>query len=205
MRYLAFVVLAIFLVGCNENLEDMTEFHKTYGSESVDTAALLNDISTKTIVFGHQSVGRNILGGISAWEEETGVSLNRQSTRDMSTLGSPAFIDFNVGQNGDPQSKVDDFVSLVETIAEDQSPIAFFKYCYVDVTGGTDVDEAFEYYKAKMLYLKENYSHVDIVLVTVPLTGIQKGWKAAAKKVLSREPYGYLELQDTQVHTGVKT
>jgi len=198
MRYLTFLALAILLVGCNENPDDMTEFHKTYGSESADTGTLLTDVSNKIVVFGHQSVGNNILDGIAAWEEESGVSLNRQSTRDMSGMDSPAFMDFNVGQNGDPQSKIDDFVAVVETIPiaqspTAQSPIAFFKFCYVDIVEGTDVDEVFEYYKERMLYLKENYSHVRIILVTVPLTSIQTGWRVVVKRVLGRESVGYLE------------
>lgn len=193
MRYLAFLAVAILLVGCNENPDDMTEFHKTYGSASADTGTLLSDVSNMIIVFGHQSVGNNILDGIAAWEAESGVLLHRQSTRDMSGMGSPAFMDFNVGQNGNPQSKIDDFVSVVETIPSAQSPIAFFKFCYVDMVEGTDVDVVFEYYKERMLYLKENFSHVRIVLVTVPLTSVQTGWKVAAKKVLGREPSGYLE------------
>ena len=69
MRYLAFLVVAILLHGCNENPDDMTEFHKTYGSESADTGTLLTDVSNKIIVFGHQSVGNNILDGIATWEE----------------------------------------------------------------------------------------------------------------------------------------
>jgi hypothetical protein len=193
MRHIVFMALAILMVGCNENPDDMTDFHKTYGTESANVDSLLNDVSKMIVVFGHQSVGNNILDGIATWEKESGVSLNRQSTRDMSGMGSPAFMDFNVGQNGNPQSKIDDFVSVVETIPSAQSPIAFFKFCYVDMVEGTDVDEVFEYYKERMLYLKENYSHVRIVLVTVPLTSIQTRWKAAIKKVLSREPSGYLE------------
>ena len=155
MKYLAFIAVTILLVGCNENPQDMNEFHHTYGSASTETVDLMNDAASKFVVFGHQSVGKNILDRMAAMENETGVSLNRQSTRDLSGLASPAFIDFSVGQNGDPQSKVDDFVSLVETIAEDQSPIAFFKFCYADVDAGTNVDEAFDYYKERMLYLKE--------------------------------------------------
>lgn len=193
MKFLAFIAASILLLGCNENPQDMNEFHHTYGSASTETADLMNNAAEKFVVFGHQSVGNNILDGIAVMEKETSVLLNRQSTRDMSGLASPAFVDFNVGHNGDPQSKVDDFVSIVETIAEDQSPIVFFKFCYVDVESETDVDKVFDYYKEKMLYLKENYSHVRIVLFTVPLTSIQTGWKAAAKKVLSREPAGYLE------------
>lgn len=193
MKYLALMAIALLLTGCNETLDDMNDFHKVYGSEITDAAELFTSISENIVVFGHQSVGENILDGIAAWEEESGASLNRRSSRDMSTLEEPVFIDFRVGQNGDPKSKVDDFVSVVESIPTNRNPIVFFKFCYVDVEAETDTDEVFDYYKEKMLYLKESYPHARLVLMTIPLTTVQTGWKATAKKILSKELYGYQE------------
>ncbi len=171
----------------------MNEFHKMYGGDNEDVGALLQELSSHKIYFGHQSVGFNIISGIEQWEQETGVQLDRVETRDFAENVNAPFVHFRVGKNGDPNSKIDDFVSQVESIPGDSTSVAFFKFCYVDITGSSDVDVVFDYYKEKMLYLKDNFSNCNIILVTVPMTGVQKGIKATAKKILSRQPSGVLE------------
>ncbi len=171
----------------------MNEFHKMYGGDNEDVGALLQELSGHQIYFGHQSVGFNIMSGIEQWEEETGVQLNKIESRDFSDAGPNSFVHFRVGENGDPNSKIDDFVSQVESIPEDSTSAAFFKLCYVDITESSDVDAVFEYYKEKMLFLGDNHPNCKIILFTVPVTGVQKGLKATAKRLLSRQPTGVLE------------
>ena len=130
------------------------------------------------------------MSGIAQWEEETGVRINKVESRDFTSTGSASLVHFRVGQNGDPKSKIDDFVSLMKTIPEDTTSAAFFKFCYVDVTAGTDVDQVFEYYKEKMQALKEAHPGCNLILLTVPLTAKQTGLKAAAKKILGRKVAG---------------
>ena len=50
----------------------------------------------------------------------------------------------------------------------------------------------FDYYKLKMLSLKEKYPDVQIILVTAPYIALQKGAKAIAKKILFMPLYGEL-------------
>ena len=193
MKKYGLIFIAIIISSCNTYQPDMNEFHKMYGSDTDDVGAMIEEVAKHKIYFGHQSVGNNILSGIEQWEEETGVQLAKVETRDFSDGSNAAFVHFRVGKNGDPNSKIDDFVTLVESIPNESTSVAFFKLCYVDITGSSDVDAIFEYYKEKMLYLKDNLPNCKIMLFTVPMTGIQKGLKATAKKILSRQPAGVLE------------
>lgn len=184
----------ILILGCSkENSSDMLDFYKMYGSENEDPASQLQRLSDRTVYFGHQSVGFNILQGIEAWSAETGVPIDIVDTRNFSEADHPALIHFGIGQNEDPNSKTDDFVSVLSEMGEDTGAIALFKFCYVDFHDESDVDPIFDYFKEKMLHLKEEYPGVIIVLCTVPYTALQKGIKAVAKKVLSMPLAGELE------------
>jgi len=190
MKYLLLLSLAFMLSACNQNSYNMDDFHKIYGGESIET--YLNEISNQNVIFGHQSVGGNILSGITFWEKESGIKLNRTTSREFSNLDGPRFVDFLVGANGKPSEKIDDFATIVKTIPGESNTIAFFKFCYVDINEESDIDEIFNYLKDEMLYLKKASDQAQIVLITVPLTTAQKGWKAVVKKVLRRMPAGYL-------------
>jgi len=186
-----FIMTAIIICGCSTNEPiDMDDFHKMYGSENTNAGELIEKVSGHQLYFGHQSVGFNILSGVARWEDETGVSINKVESRDFANTGSAALVHFRVGKNGDPKSKIDDFVSLMETVPCDSASVAFFKFCYVDVTEGTNVEEVFDYYKEKMHALKDSFPDCRILLITVPLTSIQKGLKATAKKILGRKISG---------------
>lgn len=193
MKKIAIASLSVLLMltGCSEDPVDMDGFYKVYGDDSTSMASLMSSVAAETFLFGHQSVGNNILSGVEHWEGETGVSLNRISARDLPGNEEPVFADFKVGANGDPTGKVDDFVSVIDQIPADRNCTAFFKFCYVDVTENTEVEEVFGYFREQISQLAERNPHVRIVLFTVPLTTVQSGFKAAAKKVLSRKPAGF--------------
>ncbi len=194
MRAILFVTITSFvLYGCSIKENNMSEFHMTYGGSIENVGILLQKAVKHNIFFGHQSVGWNIISGIEKWEEEAGIKLLKIESRDFKDIDDASFTHFAVGKNADPKAKIDDFVSLVGTIPKAAESIAFFKFCYVDIIASTNTDELFDYYKERMHYLKNEYPNINIVLMTVPLTGIQKGWKSMVKKLLSKVPYGYLE------------
>lgn len=188
------IIFTSILTGCSKNDRiNMNHFHKMYGSENDQAEELLEKVSGHRLYFGHQSVGFNILSGIHSWEEETGVRLGIDESRDLANTDTASLVHFKVGNNGDPRSKIDDFVSLVDSIPGDSASAVFFKLCYVDIMADTDVDDLFDYYKERMYFLKESYPHCQIILFTVPVTRAQRGWKKIAKKILGRELYGVEE------------
>lgn len=170
----------------------MNEIYVKYGDGIENTGAYIEEVAGLKVYFGHRSVGNNIIGGIEKWEDETGVKLVKVESEDPTSHSDAPLVHFGVGKNSDPRSKVDDFVSLVGKIPEGGNPVAFFKFCYVDITSETDVDEVYAYYKEKMFYLKENYPNIRFAASTVPYMGKQGGVKALAKKILGKALVGYL-------------
>ena len=193
MRIFKIITVFLLIAGCSNNDYEMNDFYKMYGNGTDDVGALIEEVSNLKVYFGHQSVGCNIMEGIYVWEQETGVYLKAVESRDFKAVSDASFVHFRIGKNGDFRGKVDDFVSLVTQIPDGENPIAFFKFCFVDITSESDVDSEFEYYNEKMLYLKDNYPNIKFVVCTVPVTGVQKGIRAAAKRILNRTPYGYLD------------
>lgn len=193
MRNILIFGIIVFISACGKENYDMNDYFKMYGGDTGDVRAFIEQVSDQIIYFGHQSVGENILGGIEEWKRNTGATLNIVESRVLSSEQAPAFAHYRVGQNGDPRGKIDDFLLQLEEVPADKAGIAFFKLCYVDINESTDVEVLFEYYKEKMLYAREHYPTLKIILVTAPVTGIQTGLKATAKKLLNRQPAGVLE------------
>ena len=95
------------------------------------------------ILFGHQSVGMDLLRGIH--------SLSVSATISDIDTGSPSnkgygIFHFRIGENGDPYSKIDEFAAHIQS-RETRWDVAAMKLCYVDIDRHTDVDEVFEHYR----------------------------------------------------------
>jgi hypothetical protein len=184
-------LIALLIQGCGNTRFEENDMYIRYGNGIEEPAAILEKINGLNIYFGHQSVGFDILSGIQLWEEETGVQIQDVQSTDFANLLHVPLVHFTVGENGDPYSKIDEFVSLAGQIPVEGDAIAFFKFCYVDIQEDTDVDRLFEYYREKMLYLKESYPHIRFMASTVPVMGRQKGLKAFIKKLLGKEYTGW--------------
>jgi len=191
-KTLLFISL-IILVGCNQPEQSMTEeFHKIYDGGS-DVSSMLQKTAKITVFFGHQSVGYNITEGIEAWHAETGIPSTLVETREFKEIDSGAFVHFRIGENQDPFSKMEDFATVLKQLPDTILPIAFFKFCYIDILDTTQVDPLFNGFKKRMIQLKKQHPLVKIVLVTAPYTGIQRGWRALVKRVLFMPLDGELE------------
>ena len=69
--------------------------------------------------------------------------------------------------------------------------IALLKFCFVDVTGKTDVEGLVAEYGSTINTLKKRYPKVTYVHITVPLMTVQTGPKAWIKKLIGRPIDGY--------------
>lgn len=152
------------------------------------TSSMLQKVAGKRIYFGHQSVGLNIIDGIGdILKEHRDIELKIEKTRDPLALDSPVFAHSMLGENEDPVSKINDFEHSMNSGIGAKAEIAFFKFCYVDITRTTDLDRIFTAYMTAMQRLKEKYPRTQFVHLTVPLsvsTPSVKGW---IKGVLGRE------------------
>lgn len=152
-------------------------------SVSDDTIA---HVASKTVYFGHQSVGYNILDGVSAIAKDV---LVVDMSSDPSFPQTPAFIHSPIGENQNPISKIDDFTNRMNTDLSGRVDIAFLKFCYVDFDERTDIDAVFSYYKEAMAELSRRHPGVKFIHLTVPLVARQGGIKNAIKRMLGRDVY----------------
>lgn len=181
-RLIAVFVLVALVGACGG--ESMTVPGRTVDSVSSEEWGRL---SGKQIVFGHQSVGRNIVDGlIETLREHPQIDLNIDDLANRENLPESGFFHYLNGTNKQPLTKIRSFQEQLGKEPAKGADIAFFKFCYVDVRDGTNVAELFEDYKTAISGLKESHPETRIVHVTVPLTTVQTGPKAWIKKLIGR-------------------
>ena len=144
-------------------------------------------IQEKRILFGHQSVGQDILAGVRTLAEghpEVRLSIRRPG--ESGTTDGPGIVEMIVGENGDPASKAADFrEALAAGLAGDHG-IAMYKHCYLDVGQDTDPVKLFDEYRRSIEAIRAAHSHVTIAHVTIPLTSPDGAVKALLKRVLRK-------------------
>ncbi len=155
------------------------------------TAAQWRAVASRRIVFGRQSVGRNILGGASALAAAAGVDLPVTETREGTV--APGIAHFAVGANGDPLGKVRDFASVMDAGVADHTDIALLKLCYIDFSGTADPAVVAAAYCDTLVSLQRRHPGALFAAVTAPLTTVQSGPKVLVKKLLGRAPDGLAE------------
>jgi len=158
-------------------------------------SSILNDVSSsqwealsrKKIYFGHQSVGLNIIEGlVEIIKSCPEIKLNIQEISSPADLEKPLFGHSLIGQNRNPQSKIEHFARLMENGLGDRVDLAFFKFCYVDIVAETNAEEVFSSYNKRLADLQTKYPRVRFLTVTAPLTTNPSGLKATVKKMLGR-------------------
>jgi lysophospholipase L1-like esterase len=158
-------------------------------ASAVPPSEALEKVSQRRIFFGHQSVGADIVEGLT---EVAAGRLAIKESRAPEAFDTPAFVHTRIGTNEAPRSKVADFEAALEQLGP-RVDIAFFKFCYVDVTERTDLDALFGEYQAAMARLREKFPRVLFVHVTVPLTVVQSGPRAWLRRARGAAPAGALE------------
>lgn len=151
-------------------------------------------LSRKKIFFGHQSVGINILEGLEQIlvdQDQIDLAIVEVSTTEA--LSEPALFHASIGMNTDPLSKIDAFRDIVAGESGSELDIAFFKFCYLDITADTDVSHVFAEYQRAMAELRRLRPEVKFVHVTVPLTIVTSGLKASIKRFLGQPLGGYAD------------
>lgn len=160
--------------------------------ESTDQAALQR-LASRTIFFGHQSVGYNIIHGIQDLMKENDLPEFKilEITKDA-TLTGPVFAHSPVGENGNPKSKVDEFKAFLQT--GKKIDIAFLKLCFVDISFHSDIDAELKYYLNSLREWEQAFPETRFIYMTVPLTvyprGFINGIKNTIKKISGQPRYG---------------
>lgn len=155
------------------------------------SAAEWQTIANRRILFGHQSVGNNLLDGVRQLAEEAQINVPITEER---TVNGPGITHFRVGRNEDPGSKISDFAAVLrEAVGGRQPDIAMMKLCYIDINRDTDAKALASQYVETLESLRRQFPQTRLVAVTVPLTTVQTGPKAWVKRLLGKAPAGYLE------------
>lgn len=140
------------------------EFHPKPGSQQMT-------LSQSRIFFAHQSVGQNILTGvselISAHEIE---NLNLIETTDPDDFKQPVFGHACLGNNYEPNTKIQNFKKVLDSGIGELVDIAILKFCYVDIGMDTNINQLFASYMELATYLSRRFPRLVLVHVTIPLT-----------------------------------
>jgi hypothetical protein len=144
-------------------------------------------LSAKRIFFGHQSVGYNMIEGMTElMKTNPQIGLNIVRTSDPARFNVPLFAHSEVGQNGDPVSKIEDFSKFMEKGLGNKIDIAFLKFCYVDITATTDVEKLFRDYRVSRTALEMKYPRTTFIHITTPLTSPPVGLKGQVKFIIKK-------------------
>jgi hypothetical protein len=152
----------------------------------------LEHVASRRVLFGHQSVGANIIDGIAQLAQAEGVSLRIVEVQAPAELEPSTFGHMYVAENGNPIRKFESFELAMDSGHSDPD-IAFLKLCYVDFSADTDPKALFAKYRAAVDRLKLKHPTTTLVHVTAPLTVVQGGAKSLLKRLLGRAPSGILE------------
>ena len=145
------------------------------------------EIASRTVLFGHQSVGRNILDGVrELMAESDDAPLRLVTGADPSRADGPVLVEFAVGENGDPGSKAVDFAAAVDRFAGTEKLVALYKHCYLDVTPETDPDAMFRAYAEGADELLRRHPGLTLVHVTLPLTTVESAPERLVRSLLGR-------------------
>lgn len=152
----------------------------------------LERVAPRRILFGHQSVGANVLDGIQQLAQSAGVPLRITEASTATKVGAATFGHVPVAENGNPLKKFESFEVAMgqESTSLD---IALVKLCYVDFSADTDAKALFAKYRETISRLRSRHPGTTFVHVTAPLTDVQGGPRALAKRLVGRAPYGVLE------------
>jgi hypothetical protein len=137
-------------------------------SGGISEADLVTAADTR-VFFGHQSVGMNILDGIPAVYEGR-ASKPPVLVETNTPLEGPGVAHAFIGQNTDPVGKLADAERLLSGGLGSWADVALIKFCYVDVTAGSDVPRLFAEYQRTLSELESAYPDTTFLYVTVPLT-----------------------------------
>jgi hypothetical protein len=163
----------------------------TLAAEPTPMTDPLEQVARLRIYFGHQSVGGNLVEGVTRL---AGKRLTVTEVRSLtpSTLAAPALAHQLIGSNEAPLTKIAAFERALDEL-NGQVDVALFKFCYVDFTATTDVDALFTAYAQALTRLKGKYPKVTFATVTTPLSVVQSGVKAWVKQRLGQHPWGEQE------------
>ena len=153
----------------------------------------LDRVSRRAVFFGHQSVGENVLQGLSELAAAQGIKLRIAAVPAVDGVAPGTLGHLFIGENRNPHGKLQAFENAFRS--RQGVDIAAMKFCYLDFDAKTDAQALFASYRSTVSRIKERHPGIVFVHVTTPLTTVETGFKAFIKGMLGRPPYGAVENQ----------
>lgn len=154
----------------------------------------IQNLSSRSFYFGHQSVGKNITEGLAmVLPQYPNIQMKVVEGESPESLAPGVFLHSRIGKNRNPITKVEAFEKVMDGGLGNQADAAFVKFCYVDAVHGTDVNKIFADYKKGIEALKARYPETVFVHFTMPLKTVPEGWKTQIKMLIGREMPEYLD------------
>lgn len=185
---LVLVVVAAFVVWAQRKhpgeQATATSSQTWTGSTPADSSAEqpsregLEAIKDSRIVFGHQSIGMNILQAMPTVFSSFGLQAPEVASVDWPQArdtADPVFAEIWVGTNGDALGKISDFASQINS-ASHPYDIAFMKIGPVDITANTDIQAIFDAYASTMDSLAKAHPGTTFLYTTAALMSEESGW-----------------------------
>ena len=188
----AAAILCSGLTSCTRDEMTNTETQSTSAPTSGDATELeLNSswrtFATTLVYFGHQSVGGNIVSGLREMNDSgAGFPLTIVRSRKRASVGANGLVEFLIGENGRPESKLADFAVALEQIGDTAEAVAMFKYCYLDITAETNVEALFARHRDAVRAMRVKHPNLTFVHFTVPLTAVESRPRYIAKRLLGK-------------------
>jgi hypothetical protein len=156
------------------------------GTGSPIGAARWSVIAGRTVYFGHQAIGSDVVAGVEGIAQEYALPLRFIKTREPATVAGPAFVHFLAGQSRDFASKNAAVLRLLESPTRARRPVVLLKYCYGDISSPADAATMFEAYRDTVDTIQFEHPDVTIVHSTIPLMTVESAFKSGARQFLGR-------------------
>jgi hypothetical protein len=139
------------------------------------------------VLFGHQSVGQNLLDGVRDLGSD-GLPVPALLSLDDTTppCAHMAVCAFRVGHNRDPVGKFRHFSEVAAGEAGRRADLAMLKLCYADIEDTTAIAGLFDAYREMLAEIRSHRPALEIAHCTVPLRSVATGAAAGIRRLLAR-------------------
>ncbi|HHJ13736.1 MAG TPA: hypothetical protein ENJ79_05070 [Gammaproteobacteria bacterium] len=132
------------------------------------------------ILFGHRSVGADLLQGVS----RLAPALPVHELAAPEDSPRPGINHFRAGENHAPARKFRDLADRAQQARH--CVLAGIKLCYVDIRADTDIDGLFRLYRETLDRLLDSAPALRLFHVTVPLRSARPGLRARLRMLVGR-------------------
>lgn len=155
-------------------------------------AEKLQSVSRARVFFAHQSVGQNVLDGVSVLALQSGIRLRIEEGRGAAPVATPGIVHALAGKDGAPLTKLEAFAALLEEGAG-AAQLALLELSYADVTANTDIDALFAAFKKVHDALHGKFPATRFLAITVGLSTVGRGLQGMLKNKMASGAFGERE------------